>query len=311
MQTVVDENVNISYRDIHAGRIAILELYGNQQNLLNADFMLAIHRQLAKFYDDPAVTGIVLTSGWMHKFSSGPDIKALGRPASVQFRILYDAFSDLYIQTLRSPKPLVAAINGDCPSFACALVMACDERVMAWGPPLGAEKDDSFGSLSVAAHAKRYLSLGEAENSNVEPPVLTIHQHPTKTGVQPYTIGFPEPTISMTIPRWVIRQMAHLIGPKCAEFQLRYGHMWTAQQAHNIGLVDHLCSANTLMETALRRVQVHAQVRNDIWQVAKYSLRGNMALSTADFAQKHVSRAIFRNHFFRFSNEIQNRILRR
>ena len=301
----------ITYHHIKAGKVACLEMQGPQQNVFSTEFMAAIHRKLSALCHDRSVCGVILTSTWNGKFSSGPDIKALMYPKKVHFRKLYDMFFWLFVKAFLFPKPLIAAINGDCPSFACALAMACDERVMARGPSKIGEKVKMNHTLS-SNHSRRYKVPGNEmhEGCNILTP-FEVNKYCDSATAMPaasYTIGFPDPTIAMVLPRWVTKIMANIIGPKNTEYQLRYGHMWSSQQALNIGLVDALCPPNETLKVALRRMQAHAQVDNHIWQSTKYSLRGNMAFSVLENTQRHVSRTLYSNHFFRTSSEIQNRI---
>ena len=312
MMDPLDGPIAISFRKIKAGRIAVLTMQGQQQNVINSELLAALHKELSTLLSDGNIRGIVITSHWSGKFSSGPDIRVLMRPRSPEFRRLYDMFFLTYTKILLSPKPIIAAINGDCPSFACALAMACDERVMSITSSKHERKRHNFGSAG--QNGEKYLSRDSAGPCVGASRAQTSHFMSGSSGgtdVPPslqYKIGFPDPSIAMVLQRWVVAQMVHIIGPKHTEYQLRYGHMWSAQQAMDIGMVDHLCRSDDILKTALRRMQTFAQVDNHAWQATKYALRGNYTFGIFNQAQRHVSRAIYLNHFYRASQEIQRRI---
>eukprot|EP00759_Apiculatamorpha_spiralis_P045624 PhF_6_TR42393/c0_g1_i2/m.63951/K13238/DCI; 3,2-trans-enoyl-CoA isomerase, mitochondrial len=113
------------------GTVAIITMNGNQQNVLDYDFLEALKAQFLAIESDKEIRGAILTSAH-NVFSVGPDLRVLTNLEKNRYGYLkwYKSLVEVYRIMLSFKKPLVAAINGHCPSFACALVLACDERVM-------------------------------------------------------------------------------------------------------------------------------------------------------------------------------------
>ncbi len=101
------------------------------RNCLSMDLMAALHGAVREAGDDDAVRAVVLT-GAGPAFSSGHDLKELTahRNDKDRGRAFYaetmGACSDMMLAIVRSPKPVIAAVNGIATAAGCQLVASCD-----------------------------------------------------------------------------------------------------------------------------------------------------------------------------------------
>jgi enoyl-CoA hydratase/carnithine racemase len=117
------------------GSIAVLTLNRPEaRNPLSLALIEALHAAIIKLGKRDPVRAIVLT-GAGSAFSSGHDLKELtshrndpdrGREF---FAKTMTACSDLMLAVVRSPKPVIAAVNGIATAAGCQLVASCDLAV--------------------------------------------------------------------------------------------------------------------------------------------------------------------------------------
>jgi enoyl-CoA hydratase/carnithine racemase len=83
-----------------------------------------------------AVTGgadAIVLSGVSGVFSSGADLKELGRADRAGFAAFCRALGELATEVARCPVPIAAALTGHCLGGASGVAVLCDARVMAAG----------------------------------------------------------------------------------------------------------------------------------------------------------------------------------
>ncbi len=101
------------------------------RNCLSMDLMAALHGAVTEAGENDAVRAVVLT-GAGPAFSSGHDLKELTahRNDADRGRAFYaetmGACSDMMLAIVRSPKPVIAAVNGIATAAGCQLVASCD-----------------------------------------------------------------------------------------------------------------------------------------------------------------------------------------
>lgn len=106
------------------------------RNCLSMDLMAALHGAVTEAGDSDSVRAVVLT-GAGPAFSSGHDLKELTahRNDPDRGRAFYAetmrACSDMMLAIVRSPKPVIAAVNGIATAAGCQLVASCDLAVAA------------------------------------------------------------------------------------------------------------------------------------------------------------------------------------
>ena len=117
------------------GPIAVLTLNRPEaRNPLSLELIETLHRTITELGKGDAIRAIVLT-GAGTAFSSGHDLRELtshrndpdrGRDF---FAKTMNACSDLMLAIVRSPTPVIAAVNGIATAAGCQLVASCDLAV--------------------------------------------------------------------------------------------------------------------------------------------------------------------------------------
>ena len=149
------QNVLYEVRD-RAGWITI-----NRPDKLNAlnrrtveEIVLAAERGLA----DPQVRALVLTGAGEKAFVAGADIGEMSSLSAAQGQE-YGRFLQTALDRLeRSPKPVVAAINGFALGGGCELAMACHLRIAAAGARFG-QPEVNLGLIPGAGGTQRLARL--------------------------------------------------------------------------------------------------------------------------------------------------------
>jgi enoyl-CoA hydratase/carnithine racemase len=128
------------------GPVAVLTLNRPEaRNCLSEELIAALHTAIAEIGGSDAVRAIVIT-GAGSAFSSGHDLKELSSHRSdpdrgkAHFAKIMEACSRMMLSIVRSPKPVIAAVNGSATAAGCQLVATCD--------------------LAVASHDARFATPG-------------------------------------------------------------------------------------------------------------------------------------------------------
>ena len=117
------------------GRVALLTLKRpDARNSLSEDLIAALRAAIAEIGSSDDVRAVVIT-GAGSAFSSGHDLKELTAHRNdpdrgrAYFAKIMGACSELMLSIMRSPKPVIAAVNGIATAAGCQLVAACDLAV--------------------------------------------------------------------------------------------------------------------------------------------------------------------------------------
>ena len=114
------------------GDVAVLQIDNPPVNGLSHATRKALAEGVEQALDDPKVKGIVIT-GTGKVFSGGADIREFNTPAALSEPNLLQLI-DL---VERSPKPVIAAINGVCMGGGLELALGCNYRVATADATLG------------------------------------------------------------------------------------------------------------------------------------------------------------------------------
>jgi enoyl-CoA hydratase/carnithine racemase len=104
------------------------------RNSLSMELMAALHGAVTEAGRDEAVRAVILT-GTGPAFSSGHDLKELTAHRNdadrgrAFFAETMSTCSDMMLAIVRSPKPVIAAVNGIATAAGCQLVASCDLAV--------------------------------------------------------------------------------------------------------------------------------------------------------------------------------------
>ena len=117
------------------GPVALLTLNRpDARNSLSDDLIAALRAAIAEIGSSDGVRAVVIT-GAGSAFSSGHDLKELTAHRNdpdrgrAYFAKIMGACSELMLSIVRSPKPVIAAVNGIATAAGCQLVAACDLAV--------------------------------------------------------------------------------------------------------------------------------------------------------------------------------------
>lgn len=123
-----------------AGAVLIVTLSRPQvRNALSRGLRAELAAALAEAEADDGVRAVVLT-GAGEAFCAGLDLAELEASlgyTSERHRQDSRALADLFLQMVRFPKPLIAAVNGHAVAGGAGLVTACDVAVMAEDAKIG------------------------------------------------------------------------------------------------------------------------------------------------------------------------------
>jgi 2-(1,2-epoxy-1,2-dihydrophenyl)acetyl-CoA isomerase len=105
-----------------------------RRNSLNAAVKDALRDALAEVAADESVRAVVLTGAGEH-FCAGQDLKehadGLGAGAAHAFATVADHYAPIVHSLATMPKPVVAAVEGNCVGAGLGFALACDLRVIA------------------------------------------------------------------------------------------------------------------------------------------------------------------------------------
>jgi len=117
------------------GQVALLTLNRPEtRNCLSEEMIAALHAAIGEIGGSDAVRAIVIT-GAGSAFSSGHDLKEMTAHRSdpdrgrAYFAKIMNACSQMMLAIVRSPKPVIAAVNGIATAAGCQLVASCDLAV--------------------------------------------------------------------------------------------------------------------------------------------------------------------------------------
>ena len=134
----------------------------DRMNSLSRDLLLAFGRLAREAVSDPRVRAIVITGEGDKAFCAGADLKERQGMTENDVRVQVDLYRTELGPLDRSPKPVVAAINGVAFGGGLELALVCDMRVAAAHAQL-ALPETSLGIIPGAGGTQRLPRIvGEA-----------------------------------------------------------------------------------------------------------------------------------------------------
>lgn len=145
------------------GAVAVLTLdRPDRRNALSRDALLAFGRLGRELVDDPEVRAIVITGAGDRAFCAGADLKERQGMSPDDVRRQVGLYRTELGVLARSPKPVIAAINGVAFGGGLELALVCDLRVAAPHAEL-ALPETSLGIIPGAGGTQRLPRvIGEA-----------------------------------------------------------------------------------------------------------------------------------------------------
>lgn len=129
--------MNDSFLNIREERgVAVVELSRGVTNAINPKLIIELSSAMRELSQNDLIDGFLLTSSNTKFFSIGLDIPSVYDLSIVKFREFYRSFTDLCLQILSIPKPVIAAITGHAIAGGYILALCCDYRFIAEGRKL-------------------------------------------------------------------------------------------------------------------------------------------------------------------------------
>ena len=118
----------------------ILTLKVNRErklNALNIQTLKELHSAVQAIYDRPDVRGAIVTGSGSRAFVAGADISEIAALNEKEARKFAENGQRVFQLIERSPKPVLAAVNGFALGGGCELAMACHLRVAVTSAKFG------------------------------------------------------------------------------------------------------------------------------------------------------------------------------
>jgi 3-hydroxyacyl-CoA dehydrogenase/enoyl-CoA hydratase/carnithine racemase len=153
--------MKMDYRTIQIeiqGETVIFKLNNPPVNQLSKDFSSELTDAFKDAYQDPGIKAIVLT-GTAKNFIAGADITQIQRVRNRDDVLERTLEGTRFISNIETgPKPVVAAINGNCLGAGLEIAMACHYRVASKGASLG-QPEVKIGLIPGAGGTQRLPRL--------------------------------------------------------------------------------------------------------------------------------------------------------
>lgn len=145
------------------GKVALFTLNRpDRSNALSRGVLLELGRLAREAIADPAVSAIVLTGAGQKAFCAGADLKERQGMTENDIRVQVELYRSELGPLDRSPKPVVAALNGVALGGGLELALVCDLRVAVSSAVL-ALPETTLGIIPGAGGTQRLTRLvGEA-----------------------------------------------------------------------------------------------------------------------------------------------------
>ena len=98
-------------------------------NALNQEVLRSLNQELDTIYADNNIKTVIITGSGPKAFVAGADISEFNQMDETQSRQMAKAGQDLFFRIERSPKPIVACVNGFALGGGCELAMSCHFRI--------------------------------------------------------------------------------------------------------------------------------------------------------------------------------------
>ena len=127
-------------------------------NALNQDVLKALDTELDTVYSNPDIRTVIITGSGAKAFVAGADISEFNQMNVEQSRQLAKRGQDLFFRIERSPKPIVACVNGFALGGGCELAMSCHFRIASPNALFG-QPEVNLGILPGYGGTQRLVQL--------------------------------------------------------------------------------------------------------------------------------------------------------
>ena len=127
-------------------------------NALNQDVLKALDTELDNIYSNPDIRTVIITGSGAKAFVAGADISEFNQMNAEQSRQMAKRGQDLFFRIERSPKPIVACVNGFAMGGGCELAMSCHFRIASPNAIFG-QPEVNLGILPGYGGTQRLVQL--------------------------------------------------------------------------------------------------------------------------------------------------------
>lgn len=138
--------------------VAILQLDNPPVNQLSEHFVREMAEAIFSAFEDPAIKAVILT-GTGKNFIAGADITEVQKVKDKEYLFQKVMENNRFLNAIElGPKPVIAAINGNCLGGGLEIAMACHYRVAASGVQVG-QPEVQIGLIPGAGGTQRLPRL--------------------------------------------------------------------------------------------------------------------------------------------------------
>jgi len=127
-------------------------------NALNQDVLQALDVELDNIYANPEIRTVIITGSGPKAFVAGADISEFNQMNIEQSKQMAKRGQDLFFRIERSPKPIVACVNGFALGGGCELAMSCHFRIASPNALFG-QPEVNLGILPGYGGTQRLVQL--------------------------------------------------------------------------------------------------------------------------------------------------------
>lgn len=127
-------------------------------NALNKDVFADLNKALDEIYANDEIRSVIITGAGPKAFVAGADISEFSGLSLEQARALAAAGQQSFFRIERSPKPIVACVNGFALGGGCELAMSCHFRIASDNARFG-QPEVNLGLLPGYGGTQRLVQL--------------------------------------------------------------------------------------------------------------------------------------------------------
>lgn len=127
-------------------------------NALNKTVMQELDQVMDEVYSNAAIQSVILTGAGPKSFVAGADISEFVGLSTEQGQALAKKGQDIFFKIERSPKPVVACVNGFALGGGCELAMSCHFRIASENAKFG-QPEVNLGLIPGYGGTQRLVQL--------------------------------------------------------------------------------------------------------------------------------------------------------
>ena len=127
-------------------------------NALNKQVFTDLNTALDEVYANTEIKSVIITGSGSKAFVAGADISEFSSLTTEQSKALAKAGQDTFFRIERSPKPIVACVNGFALGGGCELAMSCHFRIASENAKFG-QPEVNLGLIPGYGGTQRLVQL--------------------------------------------------------------------------------------------------------------------------------------------------------